>query len=181
MTKKNLGILLLLFFLLVIWIRVIFYFSSQPPSVSNNQSGTAVKIIRVINDTFDITDTELYGKIENKVKNISFFKRYKTPNAMVRKSAHFGIYFLLGIISGAFGYFYAKKVLIGFLLGISLPVTIAVLDEFNQGFVDRGASLNDVIIDGAGAFTGTLVIISLILINYIKNNPIITSLADILH
>ncbi|HHT62411.1 MAG TPA: VanZ family protein [Clostridia bacterium] len=158
------GVLFLLFCLFMMGTGVIFYFSSQPPGVSNSQSGKAVKIIQAVNDAFDITDTNLYAKIESKVKNIGFISRYKTPNAVVRKSAHFGIYFLMGMISACFGYFYARKILIGFLLGISLPVTIAVLDEYNQSFVGRGDSLNDVIIDGAGAFAGSLTVVILILI-----------------
>ena len=167
MSRKNLGILL--FFLFILWTSVIFYFSSQPSGVSNSQSRMAVKIISTVNDTFDITDTKLYTKLESTVKDIWLFNRYKTPNAVVRKSAHFGIYFLLGIISSVFGYIYSKKILMGFLLGTSLPVVIAVLDEFNQGFVGRTSSLNDVIIDGAGALTGTLTIIFLIFIVKIIN------------
>lgn len=159
--KKTLG--LLLFLLFVLWTGVIFYFSSQPGNVSNSQSKMAVKIISGINDIFDITDTKLYGKLEKIAKDIWFFNKYKSPNAVARKSAHFRIYLLLGMIASSFGYIYSKKVPIGFLLGISLPVVIAVLDEFNQEFVGRTSSLNDVIIDGAGALTGTIVIVFLII------------------
>ncbi|MGI6712899.1 MAG: VanZ family protein [Bacillota bacterium] len=167
MKKKN--IIILLNFLFLLWIVMIFYFSSQPPSVSNSQSGLVVKIIRTVNNIFDITDTKLFIKIESLLKDIWPFNKYKTPNAVVRKSAHFGIYFLLGMISSSFGYIYSKKTLIGILLGISLPVMIAVLDEFNQGFVGRTSSLNDVIIDGAGALTGTFVIMfSILIIRIIK-------------
>lgn len=165
--KKNLG--MVLFLLFILWTGVIFYFSSQPSGVSNHQSKTAVKIISAVNDVFDITDTKVYIKLESMVKDIPLFDRFKTPNAVVRKSAHFGIYFLLGIIASGFSYIYSRKILIGFLLGTSLPVMVAVLDEFNQGFVGRNSSLQDVMIDGAGAFIGTLGMIFLIaLIKIIK-------------
>jgi len=123
-----------------------------------------VRIIRKTNDTLDITDTRIYKKVEYIITDILFMGKYKTTNAVVRKSAHFGIYFVLGIICGSFGYIYSRKLLMGLLLGICLPVTIAVIDEFNQGFVGRTSSLNDVIIDGAGAFTGTLLVIASIII-----------------
>lgn len=165
MSRKKLSILVFIIFIL--WTGIIFYFSSQSPGVSNSQSKMAVRIINKVNDIFDITDTKLYTKAENMVKDIWLFNRYKTPNAVVRKSAHFGIYLILGIITSGFGYIYSKKMLMGFLLGTSLPVVIAVLDEFNQGFVGRTSSLNDVIIDGVGALTGTLAIVFLILIGKI--------------
>lgn len=162
MNRKKLSVILFVVFAL--WTIVIFYFSSQPPSVSHSQSGMVVRIIRKTDDIFDITDTKLYHKVSNVIKDLWFMGRYKTTNTVVRKSAHFGIYFILGILCSSFGYVYSKKILLGFLLGISLPVTIAVLDEFNQGFVGRMASLNDVIIDGAGAFTGAVLVIVIILI-----------------
>lgn len=160
MIKKNLG--LLLFIIFILWTGVIFYFSSQPSNVSNTQSKMTVKIITAVNDVFDISDTKIYTKLEGKIKDIWLFDKYQSPNSVVRKSAHFGIYFLLGMISCGFGYIYSKKILMGFLQGFSLPVVIAVLDEFNQKFVGRTSSLNDVIIDGAGAITGTLIIVFLI-------------------
>ncbi|AOY75619.1 VanZ family protein [Clostridium formicaceticum] len=162
MNRKKLSIIFFVVF--AFWTMIIFYFSSQPPSVSYSQSNMAVRIIRKIDDILDITHTRLYQRAENVIKDLWLMNRYKTTNMVVRKSAHFGIYFILGIICSSFGYVYSKKIFIGFLLGISLPVTVAVLDEFNQGFVGRTASLNDVIIDGVGAFTGTILVMAIIFI-----------------
>ena len=153
-----------IFLLLVLWIGLIFYFSSQPPSVSHNQSGLAIKVIKKINDIFDITDTALFKKVETIAKERLFKGRYSSKNSIVRKSAHFGIYFILGIICSVFAYFYSQKILIAFLLGISLPVVVAVLDEFNQGFIGRTSSLSDVILDGAGALMGTVLVVVIIFI-----------------
>ncbi|MGI6728272.1 MAG: VanZ family protein [Anaerovoracaceae bacterium] len=160
--KKKLG--MIIFILLLLWIGVIFYYSSQPPGISNNQSKMAVNKISIVNEVLGFTDTKIYTKVESIVKDKWSFKQEKSPNAVVRKSAHFGIYFLLGIITASFGYVYSKKIFMAFLLGISLPVTIAVLDEYNQGLVGRTSSLNDVIIDGTGAFAGTLVVVLIILL-----------------
>ena len=160
--RKHLGFLI--FFVFALWTIMIFYLSSQPPDVSHSQSGMAVRLLRKVNDVFDITDTVLYKRLEGLVKDTLLMGRYKTSNAVLRKSAHFGVYFILGILCSSFGYIYSRKVLMGFLLGISLPVTIAVLDEFNQGFVGRTSSLSDVIIDGAGAFTGTIAVICIIIV-----------------
>lgn len=162
MNRKKVGIIL--FCILALWTAIIFYFSSQPPSISHGQSTRVVRLIRRVNEVFDITPTAFYQKAESFVKDVLLMGRYKSTNAVVRKSAHFGIYFVLGMICSSFGYVYSKKILIGFLLGISLPVTVAVLDEFNQSFVGRSSSLNDVLIDGTGAFAGTVVIMLMIVI-----------------
>ncbi|AOT70050.1 VanZ family protein [Geosporobacter ferrireducens] len=162
MRRKHLGIIFFLVFIL--WTVMIFYFSSQPPNISHSQSSMAVRILRKANEIFDITDSRIYQKGESLIKDVLLMGRYKTSNAVVRKSAHFGIYFVLGILCSSFGYIYSGKIFIGFLLGASLPVAIAVLDEFNQGFVGRISSLNDVIIDGVGAFIGTVIVICIIMI-----------------
>ncbi|MGI6678675.1 MAG: VanZ family protein [Dehalobacterium sp.] len=159
--KKVTIFLIVLFF---IWTGVIFYFSSQPPQVSHRQSKIVVQIIYGIDSIFDLTDNNFYMKIESFFGDFRFLDKYKTANAVVRKSAHFGIYFILGIIACAFGYTYTKKILIAFLLGGSLPVVVAVLDEYNQSLIGRTSSLTDVIIDGGGALFGTLFWITLIVI-----------------
>jgi len=157
-------LLIILFVALVLWTSVILYFSSQQPDVSNAQSGIAIYIIKKIDTLFNFSETELYRKIGSILEGTWFFERYNTVYALVRKSAHFGLYFILGIICTGFGYIYSNKVLMGFLTGVCLPVTIAVIDEFNQRFVSRTSSLIDVIIDGTGAATGTLACIVLILV-----------------
>lgn len=162
MNRKNIGIII--FIVLALWVGVIFYFSSQPPGRSSDQSGMAIKAFKKANDLFDITDTQVFKKVEATAKARLFNGRYKSTNQIVRKSAHFGIYFILGIMCGVFGYFYTKKILIAFLLGMSLPVVVAVLDEFNQGFVGRVSSLSDVILDGTGALIGAALAAIMILI-----------------
>lgn len=157
--KRN---LLLFLTAILFWILLIFYFSSQPGSESHLQSDTALAIVRGLNEILDITDNELFIKAELFFRESILNGRYSSADDLVRKSAHFGIYFVLGIFSASFGYFYAGKYLIGLILGVTLPVTVAVLDEYNQGFVGRTSSLEDVMLDGIGAGFGTLTILIII-------------------
>ncbi|MDD2504498.1 MAG: VanZ family protein [Clostridia bacterium] len=162
MRKKKTVIILLV--ALIAWVGVIFYFSSQPPAESYSQSKLAIKVILKINDFFDISDTAIYERVSNFIKNNWLSGFGKSTNIVVRKSAHFGIYLLLGIFTTCLGYAYSRKKLTGFLFGVSFPVTIAVLDEYNQGIIGRSSSLSDVIIDGAGASTGSLIAIIFIIL-----------------
>jgi VanZ family protein len=72
---------------------------------------------------------------------------------LVRKTAHFGLYFILGFIS-FFGFYFVSKIYLAVLLGITFPNLIAVMDEYSQQYYNRGSSLNDVIIDLYGIMSG---------------------------
>ncbi len=161
---KGYNFKLVLFLLLILWVAVILYFSSQSPGTSDSQSRAAVKVIKAINDVFDISDTAFYERVAGFFRDTRLFEPYTTPHAVVRKGAHFGIYFLLGAIAAGFGYVYSRKIFIGFLLGVCLPVTVAVADEFNQGLVGRRSSLDDVVIDGVGALTGSVLAVLVIVL-----------------
>ncbi|NDL66982.1 VanZ family protein [Anaerotalea alkaliphila] len=162
MKRSNIAVLLLL--LTLAWAAVIFYFSSQPPQASYAQSTLALRLFRRLDAFFDITDSPLYLLLEGRLRTLWFLEEAHSTTSALRKSAHFGIYFILGILSCSFGYLYTRKLLVAFLLGCTLPVTVAVLDEYNQSFVDRISSLGDVVIDGFGALAGTLLTLTLILL-----------------
>ncbi|WP_233185662.1 VanZ family protein [Thermotoga sp. SG1] len=72
----------------------------------------------------------------------------------MRKFAHFGLYFIMGVLSFVLSYSYIEKYVFSILMGVSFPTLIAVLDEYNQSFHNRGSSLYDVIIDMNGAMFG---------------------------
>lgn len=149
---------------IVIWVGVIFYFSSQVPEVSHKQSGFALDIFQKVDEILDISDTAVFKKAEYFITQVLLDGRYETPNAVIRKSAHFGIYMGLGMLAAIFSYVYGKKLLLAMLLGVSFPIMIAVFDEYNQKFTGRTSSLEDVLLDGAGAFLGALIVISCILL-----------------
>lgn len=125
----------------LIWMAVIFFLSHQPGSESGELSSV-------------ITE-----KIIAAAEQISpaFGDSVETLHTLVRKSAHFIAYQLLGILtlnalhrSGATGfrsYAYAFWIAAGY----------AMSDEFHQLFIPgRSGEIRDVGIDSAGAATGLL-------------------------
>ncbi|AWE06751.1 VanZ family protein [Lysinibacillus sp. 2017] len=141
------------------WISVIllmiliFYFSQQPVIISNDLStGITERIIVTV---------EMVAPIQGSVP-------IDTINHIVRKSAHFFIYFFLGIFvlialkkSGVNRYRSAR-------LALFFCMAYAVSDETHQFFVTgRGAQVKDVLIDSTGAATG--IFIATIIASLIKN------------
>ncbi len=151
---------------LIFWIGLIFYFSSQPANASNQQSREVLTVYERLNSIFNISDSKILNKIESFVFDDLYGGQYDS-NSKVRKTAHFAIYFILGIIASIFGWFYTKKWLIAALIGVCLPTIIAVFDELIQGLTDRTSQLNDVVLDAAGAFMG-MCLFMLILVLYRK-------------
>lgn len=125
--------------IVVLWMLLIFYFSQQSVFESRDLSTTITKrLIEIV---------EKVTPIENmKLDQIHY---------LVRKNAHFNIYFLLGIsallalkISGIKGY-------CSVVIALIICMIYAVTDEFHQLFVlGRGAQVKDVLIDLVGATTG---------------------------
>ena len=125
--------------LCLIWMTVIFAFSSQPVVESAALSGGIVKEILIfIGIDVDNPDNEML---------VHFLDQ------CIRKMAHFSEYAVLGALlvntfrlSGCI-YFYIPPILCGMVYAIS--------DEVHQIFVDgRGAAVTDVMIDSGGAAIG---------------------------
>jgi VanZ family protein len=126
----------------LLWMILIFFFSSQPAHDSNELSKGITRSIK-----------EVVEKItpEEEVFTFGDF------NHKVRKNAHFFIYLVLAIlvlnslksnrVKGS------KKILITFMI----CVLYAISDEIHQLFVPgRGAQIRDVMIDSTGAVVGML-------------------------
>lgn len=146
----------------IFWGGVIFYFSSKPPEVSSMQSHFMYKVLKKIDSVIDFSSTQLFQKIERKVKMWWFKTQYVPAEMLIRKTAHFGLYFIFGLLSVSFFYVWKKDIIIASLLGVSLPGLLAIFDEYNQLFYRRGSSLNDVVIDVSGAFFGVFLFLVLI-------------------
>lgn len=140
MTKKRIiyGIFIIL------WMIIIFYFSSQNGVESQSTSDIFTKKIMSF---LKISDTRI---IEQTQEIISF---------IVRKSAHFLIYFLGGFFIYGFmnTYQFPKKktiyysILFGFIYSIT--------DEIHQHFVPgRSMQIKDIFIDIFGVSVGTVLI-----------------------
>ena len=132
----------------LIWMAVIFLFSAQNGTQSGNLSGSLLKII-----------VQLFHASSEQME---FWEM------LLRKGAHFGVYFVLAILlliafrsSGIF-------VRTGFCLALLAAAAYAVTDEIHQYFVPgRAMRAFDVMIDTCGALTG-LVLFSLARLAVIK-------------
>lgn len=125
--------------LLIIWMIVIFLFSSQPATNSQKLSDkTTIKIVELITKK-EVTTPTLTTK------------KYRY---LIRKSAHFFLYFILGILI----YINMKKKSFKIILiSIFLSMLYAVSDELHQIFVPgRGAQVKDVLIDTLGSCVGII-------------------------
>lgn len=118
--------------ILVLWISFIFFMSSKPAVESSKDSAVFVnlimKAVKISGDKIDIVTT------------------------IIRKGGHFSEYFILSIIS----FVTLKKFAAGkervFSSALLLCVSVALCDEFLQGFIDgRSSEVRDVIIDYSGA------------------------------
>lgn len=131
----------------LIWMWIIFMFSSQPASDSNELSVGVTKIL-----------VEILGKIlPLNIETSTISNIVIQLNHIIRKLAHFSIYMVLGIL--VYGAIIKNGILKKELL-ISLIICIiyAVSDELHQLFVPgRGCQLKDVFIDSTGAFNGILI------------------------
>ena len=135
------------FTLMILTCIIIFIFSSQ-----NGEESTEVSdgfISRFI-DIFPLTKNQTEDQKQEIIKNLQF---------IVRKTAHFSIYTILGITSmefiNTYNISYKKKIGISFLIG----VLYAISDEFHQLFSSgRTAKVMDVGIDSAGVIFGIFIV-----------------------
>nr|MBP3258908.1 VanZ family protein [Bacilli bacterium] len=118
--------------LVIIWMIVIFMFSSYNGNISSMQSdGIVVMLARLIHYTGDIDILRV----------------------IVRKMAHFTEYLILGIlVINACKYNSIKDMI---KLSILICILYACTDEIHQLFIQgRGGRIFDVLIDTLGSLTG---------------------------
>lgn len=146
MEKKRNRQRMIWIFLVVVWMGVIFFFSSQNAEESSSLSGGITDFVAhlIRPDLEQLADWEQ----EEFLSQLSFF---------VRKGAHFSEYAVLGILlTGFFGTF-AWKGWVRVLAGWGIGTFYAVTDEFHQTFSDgRSPQVRDVCIDSAGVLFGIL-------------------------
>ena len=123
----------------ILWMALIFYLSNQPATDSSELSrGVTEVIVTTIEKVAPHTEFD-----------ISNF------NHIVRKNAHFFIYFVLGMLvinalrrSGVYG-------IRGIGFALLICVLYAISDEVHQLFIPgRSGEVRDVLIDSAGASVG---------------------------
>ncbi len=128
--------------LLLLWCGLIFYFSQQNGQESLEDSNFIVYILNAI------------VKIFNSYLDVS-----KIPyiTLIVRKLAHFFLYFVLYILAFNF----SKKHLIKkiFLFSILFCILYAISDEVHQLFInERSFKLLDILIDSSGALLASFIL-----------------------
>lgn len=79
----------------------------------------------------------------------------KTGNFLIRKAAHFTVYFVLGL--GLTGAFHFQRKVPAWIPSLLLGAGFAATDEFHQSFTGRTAMAEDVVLDSCGVAAGCLV------------------------
>lgn len=133
--------------LLIVWLVIIFIFSCEN---GENSKSTSISV----------TDSgvNIANKITgNKISSLFEKKLTKDYLGIIRKSAHFIEYFILGIICfllfRQYGFTDSKCILFSFLICF----VYACSDEIHQLFVPgRTSRVFDVFIDSLGSFTGIM-------------------------
>lgn len=131
-----------LIILAIIWMGVIFMFSAQ---VSDESKSSSNKVTSAVVNTV----------ISIKKENISEEKRQKIiedKTFIVRKTAHFTEYFILGLILILYLQTKEKLTTKYIILAIIFCVLYAASDEIHQLFVDgRSCKIIDILIDTCGS------------------------------
>ena len=134
--------------IVILWMSLIFYFSSLNGSESTNQSkGFLYNTIGNIIDIFD--------------KNMSDIEKDELINKLdhpIRKIAHGSVYFILAILVcfslSNYNLDIKKFIIISFLICFFYSIS----DEIHQLFVlGRSGEIKDVIIDSIGSFIGIMI------------------------
>lgn len=139
-----------LIFLLALWMIVIFIMSSQPANQSSQVSGGIVsKIIAFVYRDFDALDKQYQESVTDII------------TVIVRKTAHFLEFFILGLISCFIALTYKDKgYFVRIVCTVFFCVIYAISDEFHQCFVPgRAGKFGDVCIDSAGSILAILLLI----------------------
>lgn len=134
---------ILLWCALIFCMSLIFYFSSQKATESKKTSSRfIIKIVKAI----DINDSLSEKEIENIAESLS---------VLVRKTAHFSIYALLGVLAALLLYQYRIYGLRQFLFALIFCFLYACSDEIHQLFVEgRSGEIKDVLLDTFGGAFG---------------------------
>lgn len=138
--------------LIIINCMVIFNFSNKVADDSSKQSERIVNFI-----------SQIIPSIKNMPEPDKTNIMEGTLTTIVRKTAHFSIYTLLGLLSMNFMLTFKEKELSKFdlrcLIALAFCIFYAITDELHQYFIPgRSCELRDVCIDTLGATLGILLV-----------------------
>lgn len=136
-------------FLTILCMVLIFNFSAQNSVASDKTSDSfTAKVLSTVSPKFkDLNDSEK----EKVVRNLTF---------PVRKSAHFTIYFILGIFSSlTFLSLNKPNLFLSSAASFAICALYAVSDEIHQYFVPgRSCEVRDMLIDSSAALIAVLTV-----------------------
>lgn len=128
------------------WMGLIFYFSHQPGSVSSELSSS---LLLVLDEVLNFSSVYV---------DMTFI------HLILRKSAHFLVYLVLGILLLHTIYLFLKKLKVSSLIAVIFGFLFALSDEFHQTFIPgRSGELRDVLIDTVGIFFGVFIYVLMFL------------------
>ena len=139
---------IILWILVILWMGVIFTFSSFNSSESSKQSKGIINFF--IKNVIEIFDKDL-----TETEELELVSTLHTP---VRKLAHFSIYLVLGILVSLLlkTYSFTTKNII--LLSILICFLYACSDEIHQLFISgRSGEFKDILIDTCGSSVGIII------------------------
>ena len=131
------------FIVLILWMIVIFSFSSADANKSTSTSDKVITTMIEIKDKITNNET-LNNEKEIIVKNSSFY---------IRKIAHITEYLILGFLTFNLLKQYSVT---NIYYAIGLSILYSCTDEFHQLFISgRSGSIRDILIDSIGILIGT--------------------------
>ena len=138
--KKTISLILI-----IIWMIAIFAFSNQQGTESGGTSGRATQII------LDILSLGNNLSIEEKQDVINLL------DPIIRKLAHFTIYFIGGILLISHINLYKIEEKIKIAYSILIGMLYATSDELHQLFIEgRSCMVTDIFLDTLGIATGVI-------------------------
>ncbi len=158
--KKNFKfaiILIMSILVLMLFLGMMYYFSSQEGSISSQQSNKVLVLVDKIRDKVTLQDENIIS-IKEKVFNA--LKSYGNKSYVIRKLAHFSIYACIGIAMAFVIYLISKKIFMSAFFAYTIATLYAYFDEYRQlSVAGRSGNLQDVLIDSTGAFFGVWIFI----------------------
>lgn len=154
--------------LIIINCIVIFYFSNQVGNVSSSSSGRTVNFI-----------AQILPSLRNMPETQKEIVCSEVLQPIVRKTAHFSVYMLLGFLTMNFALTYKGTNYQKGLCSWLYCILYAITDEIHQFFIPgRSCEFRDICIDSLGALTAILIVILVISlirkILYNKRNNTVT-------
>ena len=135
--------------IIILWMILIFMLSNQPAIESSRLSDGVIE--KTIGNIYKITHKDTTPEKIEEIK-----QKY---SHIVRKTAHFTIYLILGLLVSTLLKEYNLKTKQIIIYSILICMTYAISDEIHQIFViGRSGELKDVLIDTCGSTVGILII-----------------------